>query len=143
MTEDLEFRIASQKDVAWLPEMNQQLILDEKHRNEMTLKELEQRMSGFLHGRYQAVIVRVHGEDVGYGLYIKEEDCFYIRQVYVRKEMRRQGVGRSIVNWIRNNPAQGFKIIRTSVLVWNLDGIEFWKTIGFKDYVTTMELINQ
>jgi GNAT superfamily N-acetyltransferase len=76
-------------------------------------------------------------------LYIKEEDCFYIRQVYVRKEMRRQGIGRSIVNWIRNNPAQGFKIIRTSVLVWNLDGIEFWKTIGFKDYVTTMELINQ
>jgi GNAT superfamily N-acetyltransferase len=143
MADDLKFRIAAQNDAAWLAQMNQKLIRDEKHRNEMTLKELEQRMSGFLHGRYQAVIVSVRGEDAGYGLYIKEDDYFYIRQIYVKKEMRRQNIGRSIINWIRNNPARGFKIIRTSVLVWNLDGIEFWKTLGFKDCVITMELENK
>ncbi|MHC4265549.1 MAG: GNAT family N-acetyltransferase [Planctomycetota bacterium] len=143
MAEDLKFRIAASNDAAWLALMNQKLIRDEKHRNKMTLKELEQRMSGFLHGRYQAVIVSAGGEDAGYGLYIKEDNYFYIRQIYIKKEMRRQGIGRSIINWIRNNPARGFKIIRTSVLVWNMVGIEFWRALNFKDCVITMETENQ
>ena len=62
----LEYRLGKQEDVAWLAEMNQQLIRDEKHRNRMTLSELEKRMSDFLRNQYSAVIVSCNQVDIGY-----------------------------------------------------------------------------
>ncbi len=55
MAEELKFRFATESDVPWLAKMNQELILDEGHRNKMTLPKLEQRMSDFLQNEYDAV----------------------------------------------------------------------------------------
>jgi GNAT superfamily N-acetyltransferase len=140
---NLEYRFATLNDVPLLAEMNQQLIHDEKHRNRMVLPQLEKRMSDFLRAEYTAVIVSMGKENIGYALYRRDSDWIYLRQLFVKKEMRRRGIGRAIVEWLKNNPWKEFKIIRVEVLVDNLASLAFWKSVGFKDYCITMEMENQ
>lgn len=139
----LEYRLGKQEDVAWLAEMNQQLIRDEKHRNRTTLSELEKRMSDFLRNQYSTVIVSCNQVDIGYALYRQEEDWIYLRQLFVKREMRRKGVARAMIEWLRDNPWSECQRIRVEVLVGNLAGINFWRSVGFKDYCITMEMENQ
>ena len=141
--DNLEFRFAAETDVPWLARMNQELIRDEGHRNKMSLVELEQRMSDFLRNEYEAVIVSSGRNDIGYVLYRKEPDWQYLRQIFVIDKMRRKGIGRGIIKWLRDNPWKDCKTIRTDVLVDNTIGINFWKTVGFKDYCITMEMENE
>ncbi len=142
MLHDLEFRFAAANDLPWLARMNQELIRNEGHRNKMSLFELEQRMSDFLRNEYEAVIVSSGRNDIGYVLYRKEPEWLYLRQIFVIDKMRRKGIGRGIIKWLRDNPWKNCKTIRTDVLVDNIIGINFWKTVGFKDYCITMEMEN-
>ena len=137
--DELEFRFATESDVPWLAKMNQRLIQDEGHRNKMTLPELEQRMSDFLQKEYDAVIAGLGQADIGYALYRQDPEWLYLRQIFVIEEMRRKGFGRSLIEWLKNNPWKKCKKIRTDVLVNNIDGIDFWKAVGFREYCITME----
>jgi len=123
--------------------MNRELIRDEGHRNKMSLSELEQRMSDFLRNEYEAVIVSSGRNDIGYVLYRKGPEWLYLRQIFVIDKMRRKGIGRRIIKWLRDNPWKNCKTIRTDVLVDNTIGINFWKAVGFKDYCITMEMENE
>ena len=143
MENDLKFRYATQEDVGLLAEMNQQLICDEGHCNKMTLLQLEQRMADFLRTEYMAVIVSSSNEDVGYALYREESEYVYLRQIFVKSEMRRRGVGCKMIKWLKNEPWKNFEKIRIEVLVGNTEGISFWCAVGFKDYCITMEMDNQ
>ena len=127
----------------WLARMNQELIRNEGHRNKMSLSELEQRMSDFLRNKYEAVIVSSGRNDIGYVLYRKEPEWLYLRQIFVIDKMRRKGIGRGIIKWLRDNPWKNCKTIRTDVLVDNTIGTNFWKAVGFKDYCITMEMENE
>lgn len=93
MAEELKFRFATESDVPWLAKMNQELILDEGHRNKMTLPELEQRMSDFLQNEYDAVITSLAQNDIGYALYRQDPEWLYLRQIFIIKSMRRKGFG--------------------------------------------------
>ncbi len=139
---DLEYRFATQEDVPLLAEMNQQLIRDEGHRNKMTLPQLKERMSGWLQGEYTTVIFSDGPEAVGYALYRKDAEWIYLRQLFVKAEMRREGIGREAMSWLKKNAWKETKIIRVEVLVGNPEGISFWKAVGFKDYCITMEMEN-
>ncbi len=143
MTEELKFRFSTRSDVPWLARMNQELILDEGHRNKMTLPELEQRMSDFLQKEYDAVIASLDQNDIGYALYRQDPGWLYLRQIFVIKSMRRKGFGRKFIEWLKNNPWKDCKRIRTDVLVGNIVGIDFWKAVGFKEYCITLEMENQ
>lgn len=139
MTDELKFRFATESGAPWLAKMNQELILDEGHRNKMTLPELEQRMLDFLQNEYDAVIASLGQNDIGYALYKQDPEWLYLRQIFVIKPMRRKGIGRKFIEWLRNNPWKECKRIRTDVLVDNVAGIYFWKAVGFKEYCVTME----
>lgn len=142
MTDDLDFRSATQDDVPWLAKMNQQLIRDEGHRNKMSLSDLEERMAKFLQNEYEAVIANLNQNDTGYALYRRDLEWLYLRQIFVIQNMRRKGVGCRMIEWLKNNPGKDYKIIRMDVLVNNPEGIHFWKAVGFKEYYVTMELEN-
>ncbi|MHC4636278.1 MAG: GNAT family N-acetyltransferase [Planctomycetota bacterium] len=139
---DLEYRFATQEDVPLLAEMNQSLICDEGHRNKMTLPQLHERMSDWLQGEYTAVIFNEGPEAIGYALYRKDPEWIYLRQLFVKSEMRRKGIGREAISWLKKNAWKETKIIRVEVLVGNPEGISFWKAVGFKDYCITMEMEN-
>src|SRR5580658_6674123 len=93
----MTFRPATLDDCPLLAELNHQLIRDEGHRNRMTVPELEQRMRGWLSGEYRAVIYEDGKEVVAYGLYREQLEEIYLRQLFVVRNRRRQGIGRSAV----------------------------------------------
>ena len=135
----MTFRIASQGDCARLAELNHQLIRDEGHRNPMTVLELEERMKGWLAGEYRAVIFEEHNEVVAYALFREEAKEIYLRQFFVVRARRRQGMGRRAVELLRSKVWPKDKRLTVEVLAGNEAGTAFWRSVGFKDYALTLE----
>lgn len=137
----MEYRLATLDDVPLLAKLNQQLVQDERHRNaRMTLQELEDRMQGFLSGAYEAVLFSDSGETVAYALFRDDEDTIYLRQLFVSRDRRRQGLGREATDILRHHVWPKDKRIVTEVLCHNSVGHTFWKAVGFKEYSIALEL---
>ena len=119
--------------------MNAQLIRDEGHRNAMTESELQMRMQGWLAGEYTAVIFERDAAPVGYVLYLREEPHTYLRQFFVERDWRRQGMGRAAIEWLLKNEWHDAPRVRLEVLTGNTGAIAFWRAVGFSDYAITME----
>jgi GNAT superfamily N-acetyltransferase len=136
----MDYRFAQLDDSLLLAKLNQQLIEDEGHRNPMTLTELECRMREWLKEQYQAVLFQRGEEPRGYALFRREADHVYLRQFFVCREHRRQGIGRNAINWLRRHAWADAPRVRLDVLVGNAPGIAFWRSVGFHDYCLTLEL---
>jgi len=136
----MQFRSATVEDAETLGVLNAQLIRDEGHRNAMTIPQLAERMADWLRGEYEAAIVEERGEIVGYALFRRDADYVYLRQIFVRAENRRRGIGRSLFQWLRQNAWQAAPRIRIDVLVGNRAARCFWESIGFREYCLTMEM---
>lgn len=137
--EPIDYRFATKADCPALAVLNRRLIEDERHRNPMTLGELEQRMAGWLEGEYKAVIFSRGGMVLGYALYRREPEWYYLRQFFVDREFRRQGIGRTAMKWLMENAWQDAPRLRVEVLVGNARAIAFWHSVGFSDYCLTLE----
>lgn len=135
----MDFRLATPDDAPTLARMNQSLIQDEGHRNAMSLDELVERMRRWLEAEYQAVMFYDEQQLVGYVLFKVEPEWVYLRQFFIRRDRRRQGVGRAAIEWLSNNVWTDRSRLRLDVLVNNSVGIEFWKALGFTEYCLTME----
>ena len=135
----MHYRFASPADAVLLAPLNQQLIRDEGHRNRMTLAELEARMKEWLEGEYKAVLVEADGTPAAYALFRQEPGHVYLRQLYVASAGRRQGIGRKLVEWLRQNAWPKEVPVRLDVLVANVSAQEFWRSVGFSTYCLTME----
>jgi len=77
--------------------MNARLIQDEGHRNPMTVPQLAGRMAEWLRAEYEAVLFEDEGTPLGYALFRRDPDAIYLRQLFVEREHRRRGVGRTAV----------------------------------------------
>src|SRR5580704_12658770 len=115
----MNFRCATLNDCALLAEMNHQLIRDEGHRNKMTVPQLEQRMKGWLATDYVAVIFEKGGEVVAHALYRDDPEELYLRQLFVVRNRRRQGIGRAAMEILRTQIWPKNKRLTVSVLVHN------------------------
>ena len=94
----MTWREATVADCRLLGAMNHQLIEDENHRNTMGVTELTERMRGFLAGDYNAILFHENHEVVAYALYHPFEDTdLYLRQFFVVRGKRREGLGQSAV----------------------------------------------
>jgi GNAT superfamily N-acetyltransferase len=136
----VEFRFATVEDADTLGGLNAQLIRDEGHRNSMSIPQLVERMAGWLRGEYEAAVVDEFGVIVGYALFRRETDYVYLRQIFVRTENRRRGIGRSLFQWLVKNAWQAARRVRIDVLVGNEAALNFWKAIGFAEYCMTLEM---
>ena len=130
---------AKPSDVQLLAGFNRQLILDEGHRNRMSVEELEVRMREWLAGEYDAYIFTRDSVPVGYILFRSENDFIYVRQFFIAIECRQQGVGRTAFEWMATHIWKHDRV-RLDVLSGNSAGIAFWKALGFKEYCITMEI---
>ena len=133
------FRTATPTDAPLLASLNKQLIDDEGHRNPMSVEQLTERMRGWLEGDYRAAIFAVADDVVGYVLYRLENDHVYIRQFFIVRNRRRQGLGRAAMDWLRSQEWARTTRLRLDVLVGNQAGVAFWHSLGFSDYCLTME----
>jgi predicted acetyltransferase len=137
----LTFRRATSSDCAGLAELNHQLIRDEGHRNPMTVPELEQRMKSWLASEYTAVVFEDGGAVVAYALYCEQPEEIYLRQLFVVRNRRRQGIGRRAVEVLRSQIWPKDKRLTVGVLVQNTAAIDFWRSVGYQDYSLTLEIM--
>ncbi len=137
----MTYRLATSGDFALLAELNHQLIRDEGHRNQMTVPQLENRMSGWLASEYKAVIFEEEGNVVAYGLYREEPEEIYLRQLFVVRNWRRRGFGRKAFEILRSKVWSSDKRLTVEVLVSNAGAVAFWRAVGCKDYALTMEIM--
>jgi GNAT superfamily N-acetyltransferase len=141
MNSKITFRFAVAGDCARLAEWNHQLIRDEGHRNPMNVAQLEERMRGWLKGEYRAVIFEEAGEWVAYILYREEAAEIYLRQLFVRRDRRGQGIGRTAVEIIRGKIWPKDRRLTLEVLTGNAAALAFWRAMGYRDYALTMEVM--
>src|SRR6185312_14223677 len=125
----LIFRRATLDDCRPLAELNHQLILDEGHRNKMTVPELEQRMRDWLQAGYAALIFEDKSEIVAYALYREEPEELYLRQLFVARSRRRKGIGRKAIEILRTQLWPKDKRLTVSVLVNNTAAVAFWRAV--------------
>jgi len=137
----MNFRRATLDDCALLAQLNHQLIRDEGHRNQMTVPELEQRMKGWLMSEYAAVIFEDASESVAYALYREQPEEIYLRQLFVFRNRRRQGVGRKAMEILRSKIWPANKRLTVEVLMQNTAGVAFWRAMGYKDYSLALEIL--
>ena len=121
--------------------MNHQLIRDEGHRNRMTVPELEQRMRSWLSGEYRAVLFEDNGQVVAYALFREQPEEIYLRQLFVVRDRRSQGIGRKAVELLRTQVWPKTKRLTVEVLVANKRAVAFWRSIGYTDYCLTLEIL--
>jgi GNAT superfamily N-acetyltransferase len=137
---ELTFRKAVAADMPSLAELNRQLQIDEQHRLRMELSELIPRMARWCNEEgYEAMVFERDGRTAGYALYRREPEHFYLKQFFVCRDMRGQGVGRQAIEWLAANVWHAAPAVYLDVLVHNQPGIAFWRAMGFADYCMTME----
>jgi predicted acetyltransferase len=136
----MTYRRATSADCPVLAELNHQLIRDEEHRNTMTVPQLEQRMRGWLAGEYSAILFEEGGEVVAYALYREQPDEIYLRQLFVVRERRRQGLGKQAMHLLRSEIWPKTKRLTVEVLVANTAAVAFWRAVGYRDYSLKLEI---
>jgi ribosomal protein S18 acetylase RimI-like enzyme len=129
---------ATLDDIDSLAILNKFLIEDEKHPNPMNIEQLAQRMSGWLQGEYQSYLVKVEGRIAAYCLYRDDGQYYYLRQLYVDRNFRRQGIATQLLDWMYAN-IWADKKVRLDVLIHNHNAILFYEKYGFKIEVLRME----
>ncbi len=106
----------------------------------MTVPELEQRMKDWLTSEYAAVIFENGGEVVAYALYREQTEEVYLRQLFVVRTRRREGIGRKAMDIMRSRIWPKGKRLTVEVLVKNEAGVAFWRAVGYRDYSLTLEI---
>jgi len=137
----MTYRQATLEDSPLLAEYNRQLVEDEGHRNRMTVPELEQRMREWLAAEYVAVVFEDGGEVVAYALFRERTGEVYLRQLFVVRHRRRQGIGRQAVQILRSDIWPTNKRLTVEVLAANRDALEFWRAVGYADHSSTLEIL--
>jgi GNAT superfamily N-acetyltransferase len=133
---------ASDADIALLADWNLQLIRDEQHRNPMTVEQLAERMRNWLKtGEYCAVIFSAD-EPVCHAVFKKDVGLIHLRQFFVRRDRRRTGIGRAAVAILRGEIWPRDVRLTVDVLCHNPGGVAFWRSVGYRDYNLTMEIMS-
>ncbi|MEO5957951.1 MAG: GNAT family N-acetyltransferase [Opitutaceae bacterium] len=134
-------RPALLSDVPLLAALNQQLIRDDGHRNRMTVAELGTRMHGWLEsGEYGATIFEAGAEVVAYALHREQVAEIYLRQFFVVRHRRREGVGRGAMRILLEEVWPRNKRLTVEVLSANLTALSFYRALGYGDYAVTLEI---
>lgn len=139
----MHHRTATDADLALLAEWNHQLIHDEGHRNPMTVPELAERMRGWIgSGEYRAVLFAETpgAEPLGYALYRESPDEIHLRQFFIARGRRREGLGRRAFAALREQVWPRGRRLTVDVLVANAGGVAFWRAVGYRDHCLTLEI---
>jgi len=136
----MHHRAATAADCPLLGELNYQLIQAEGHRNPMTPQELAERMHGWLHHEYAATLFAENEEIVAYALYRLQPSEIYMRQLFVVPQRRRQGLGRNAMKVLVEEVWPRGRRLTVDVLTKNTAALDFWRSIGYRDYCLTLEI---
>jgi GNAT superfamily N-acetyltransferase len=106
----------------------------------MNLTELETRMRSMLDGDYTATLFELGEQVVAYGLWTEQPEWVYLRQFFVARDFRRRGIGARAVRALADEVWPADMRVRVNVLIGNHPALEFWRAVGFVDYLITLEM---
>lgn len=106
----------------------------------MTVAQLGDRMKKWLECEYRAVIFSTD-EPVAYALFTRQTDPVYLRQLFVRRDRRRAGIGRAAMSILRNELWPRNVRLTVEVLCENRSGVAFWRSVGYKDHSLLLEVM--
>ena len=135
---EIKVRKAGLSDVEKLAELNKHLIEDEGHPNPMNLRQLAQRMTGWLQSQYTCYLGSEGGIIVAYCLYRNDGEHYYMRQLFVARGHRRRGIATKLLNWMYKN-IWADKKVRLDVLAYNEEAVAFYRAFGFRVGCLRME----
>jgi GNAT superfamily N-acetyltransferase len=136
----MDYRFATADDAPLLAGINQQLIQDEWDGGGMSLERLEARMRRWIaDGDYRAVLFLEGEAIVAYALVSLDEDSAFIRHFFVMREHRGRGVGRRAIEVLFRDVIHPTMRVTLDVLASNGGGLQFWRSVGFRDYAVRME----
>jgi predicted acetyltransferase len=142
----LTIRKATHDDIDSLTEMNKHLIEDEGSRNPMNFAQLKERMMKMLDDIWKILVISQDGEEIGYMVYkvtpdeyFPEKSELYIRQYFVKRNHRSNGIGAEAFNKISSEYFPEEAVWTLDVLEVNPKGRRFWEKVGFKPYLTHMK----
>lgn len=135
----MRWRKATEADVPLLADLNRQLREDEAPLAEPLRVNFEERMQGWLAGEYAAVLFELDETPIGYALWRDNEGRgIYLRQFFVARERRRQGLGRKAFELLSRDVLPPGTDITLEVLEQNPVGFAFWRALGFGAYARTL-----
>lgn len=136
----LTHRLAGPADIALLAALNLQLIEDENYPRQHLIEELTRFWERWLGGDYEAVLFSLDRRTAAYALYrVDEEGGVYLRQFFVCRHCRRQGIGREAIQQLREKIWPAGRRIVLEVLLHNQAGLRFWRAVGFEDYALVLQ----
>lgn len=138
---NLTWRDAAETDIGLLAEWNHQLIRDEGHRNPMNVEQLAVRMRRWLADEGYRAIVFSDGEPLAYALFRAKDDETYLRQLFVRRDRRSQGIGRAAIGILRGQIWDARTRLTVEVLCRNPRAIAFYRNLGYTDYCLALEIM--
>jgi ribosomal protein S18 acetylase RimI-like enzyme len=140
----VKYHFATLDDIPLLAKMNRQLVEDEQHRNRFKPEVwFAERMRGFLTGEYRAVLFELADQIVGYALYrnhLEHTDTIYLRQIFVDRAHRRQGIGKEALRLLKEEILPSDKRLTVEVLVGNQAARDFYHAAGFRECSIELEL---
>lgn len=139
----LAFRWATAGDCDLLGAWNRELIDDELHDNPMSIRELADRMRGWLAGEYRAMLFECNGVPVAYALFREIPEGIHLRQFFVSRGSRRHGVGAAALALLRLRVFPPDQRVLVEAMERNSGGLAFWRSMGFVDRYVGLELAAQ
>jgi GNAT superfamily N-acetyltransferase len=141
--DELVFRIVTAADSPQLAIWNQQLIEDEGHDNAMSLDQLVERMRAWLTTKYQALVFEEANTPtpapVAYALFRVTPEWIHLRQFFVARDHRRQGIGARAVALLRDTVFPPDVPVIVEAMAWNEAALSFWRAMGFADRYVGLE----
>jgi len=75
-------------------------------------------------------------------LYREQPEEIYLRQLFVVRNRRRQGIGRQAFEVLRSKIWPTNKRLTVEVLVKNEPAVAFWRSVGYEDYSLKLEILS-
>jgi ribosomal protein S18 acetylase RimI-like enzyme len=100
-------------------------------------------MRGCLTGEYTTVLFELEGNVVAYTLYRNHpdhSDTIYLRQIFVDRAHRNQGIGREVIRLLKEEILPQDKRLTVDVLVGNQNARTFYQAVGFREYSLELEI---
>ena len=128
----MEYRFAELGDVPLLAEANARLQVDEGARERPGRAEIEREWWRRLSSDYRAVIFEHEGRAAAYALYVPDGEWISLEQFWVRRELRRQGLGREAFELLREEIWRPGAQVRVECPPDSLGGLAFLRAMGFE-----------
>lgn len=136
----MEWRVCSTNDLGKLAQLNRYLREDGGF-EPMELRVFEDRLRRWMEAGYTAVIFEKNDESVAYALFRPTdldmeglEPGIFIRQFFVMRNKRREGIGRQAFETLRDQLWPKGCGILLETEYENHRAQAFWKSLGFSEY---------